>query len=66
MKKTKNGIDLKEYGMMCEKIDGLEERLDRFIDNEFKHLARKVDGLLYLLVASLVGVAVDLVLRLVK
>ena len=66
MTEKKIGIDLKEYGAMCEKIDNVESRLGRFIDNEFRHLVGKVDWMLYLVIASMVGVIIDLVLRIVK
>lgn len=59
-------IDLKEYGAMCEKINNIESRLDKFIDNEFKHLAGKVDKILYVLITALIGFAVNLIILLVK
>lgn len=65
-RKTKNGIDLKEYGAMCARIDHLDARLNKFIDNEFHHLSLKVDWMFYLLIATLVGTVADLAIRLIK
>ncbi len=61
-----NEIDLKEYGAMCEKLDNVSIRLDKFIENEFKHLSRKVDWFSGVLVVSLLGIIANLVILLVK
>ncbi len=65
-KKGNNGIDLIEYGTMCQKINDMEEKLNTFITNEFHHLSVKVDWMFYLVIISLVGVVADLILRLAK
>lgn len=61
-----NGIDLIEYGIMCQKINDIEGKLNTFITNEFHHLSTKVDWMFYLVIISLVGVVADLILRLAK
>ncbi len=65
-KNGNNGIDLIEYGEMCQKINDIDIRLTHFVGNEFHHLSTKVDWMLYLVIASLVGVVADLILRLAK
>ena len=65
-KKESNEINLQEYGAMCEKIENVSIRLDKFIENEFKHLSRKVDWFSGVLVVSLLGIIANLVILLIK
>ena len=65
-KKSKNGIDLQEYGAMSQKIDDVSIRLDKFIENEFHHLVNKVDWMFVIAITALVGLAANLTILLLK
>ena len=64
--RLKSEIDVVKYGAMCQQVQDIDERLTKFIENEFHYLSNRVDWMLYLLIGALVGVVTDLVLRLVK
>ena len=52
-------------GKMCgleSKIEGVQKRLDEFIDNEFKHLRTKVDQILWtVIIGTLLAIIIAIV-----
>lgn len=47
-------------------LKDLDNKLDKFIDNEFKHLRTKVDWIFYTLIGGLVTVVTGLVIMICK
>jgi len=47
-------------------IQDLDKKLDKFIENDFKHLRAKVDWMLYTLIGGLTTIITGLVILLCK
>lgn len=56
MKKNRNTIQDVSIARLDERIKSLEKRLDKFISNEFMHLVRKVDKVLWVMIGLLVSI----------
>jgi len=47
-------------------IKDLNDKLDKFIDNEFRHLRNKVDWMFYTLIGGLVTIITGLVILIIS
>ena len=60
MREKNNKQDI-EIAKLSVKQDSFKERFDRFIDNEFNHLRKRVDWILwYLVLGSLIAILIKI------